>query len=373
MHIFVITKRQYTNLDLLDDRYGRLREIPLSLVKMGHKVAGICLSYRNRDEGKYLDGDDDAIVTWQSLNVKRLLPSGRTSYWRQIDQMVERFKPDLIWACSDALHAIVGAYVAKKHGIRLVVDLYDNFESFYATRLPGVTPLFRKALQRAHAVTCVSLPLKRYVQENMGYRGPVKVIENAVPEGQFFPMDQAACRRELGFPESGKFIGSAGHISKSRGIETLFRAFEVLAREQSDVRLVLAGQCDKGLSLPQRNRFHYFGPIPPSMVPVFISCLDVNVICNRNSAFGRYCFPQKFFEAVACKVPVVAAEVGAIKELLKETPRSLFRPKDVDSLVTALGQQLENPEVLSLKASGWNELGIRVDEFFEACLRSKHQ
>jgi teichuronic acid biosynthesis glycosyltransferase TuaC len=371
MRILILTKRQYMNRDLLDDRYGRLREIPLSLVKMGHKVAGICLSYRNRDEGKYFDGDEDAIVQWQSLNVKRVLPSGRPSYWRQIDHLVEQFKPELIWACSDALHAIVGAYVAKKYGLRLVVDLYDNFESFYATRLPGVTPLFRKALQRAHAVTCVSLPLKQYVQENMAYRGPVKVIENAVPEGQFFPMDQATCRREMGLPESGKFIGTAGHISKSRGIETLFRAFEVLAREQSDIRLVLAGQCDKGLSLPQNNRFHYFGPMPPSKVPVFISTLDVNVICNRNSAFGRYCFPQKFYEAVACKVPVVAAEVGVMKELLKETPRALYRPGDINSLVTALDHQLENPEVLSLKASGWNELGIRVGEFFEECLKSE--
>jgi hypothetical protein len=136
MHILVVTKRQYTNLDLLDDRFGRLREIPLSLAKAGHKVAGICLSYRNRKEGTYLDGDEDATVQWQSLNVKRLLPSGRTSYWRQIDHMIERFKPDLIWACSDALHVISGAYLAKKYSIPLIVDLYDNFESFYATRLP---------------------------------------------------------------------------------------------------------------------------------------------------------------------------------------------------------------------------------------------
>ncbi|MDZ7666353.1 MAG: hypothetical protein U5K27_13705 [Desulfotignum sp.] len=93
--------------------------------------------------------------------------------------------------------------MAKKHGLRLIVDLYDNFESFFATRLPGVTPLFRKALQSAHAVTCVGHPLKQYVREHMGYHGPVEIIENAVPENQFFPMDQAVCRRNLGLPESG--------------------------------------------------------------------------------------------------------------------------------------------------------------------------
>jgi glycosyltransferase involved in cell wall biosynthesis len=369
MRILVLTKRQYTNLDLLDDCFGRLREIPLALAKAGHKVAGICLSYRNLKEGTYLDGDEGATVQWQSLNAKRLLPSGRTSYWRQIDDIVEQFKPDLIWGCSDALHVISGAYLAKKYSIKLIVDLYDNFESFFATRLPGITPLFRKAVQSAQAVTCVSFPLKKYVQETMGYRGPVKVIENAIPDNLFFPMEQVACRRTLGLPESGKFIGTAGHISKSRGIETLFRAFEILARERSDVRLALAGRCDKKLSLPESDRFLFLDQIPPQKVPIFISSLDVNVICNRDSSFGRYCFPQKFYEAIACKVPVIAAEVGTMKELLKNTSHGLYKPDDVNSLVTALRLQLKNPELLSLEVPTWNELGIKVGDFFEKCLK----
>ena len=43
--ILVITKRQYTGKDLLDDRFGRLREIPLALAEKGYKVQGLCLSY----------------------------------------------------------------------------------------------------------------------------------------------------------------------------------------------------------------------------------------------------------------------------------------------------------------------------------------
>lgn len=370
MRILVITKRQYTNLDLLDDCFGRLREIPLALAKAGYNVAGICLSYQNRQEGTYLDSDEDATVPWTSVNMKRLLPLAHTNYWQQIDNVIKRFKPDLIWACSDALHVISGAYLAKKYGLRMIVDLYDNFESFHVTRIPGITPLFRKAIQNAHAVTCVSFPLKRYVQENMGYRGPVEVIENAVPDNRFFPMDQAACRSAFGLPESGKFIGAAGHMSRARGIETLFRAFEILARERSDVQLLLAGRCDKKLSLPDSDRFHFLGQIAPQKVPVLISSLDVNVICNRDSEFGRYCFPQKFYEAVACEIPVVAANVGAMKELLKKMPQSLYRPDDINSLVTALRYHLETPQRVSMKVPGWDDLGIKVGYFFENCLKS---
>ena len=50
MKILVLTKRQYSGYDLLNHRFGRLRELPLELAGLGHVVMGIALSYRRRDE-----------------------------------------------------------------------------------------------------------------------------------------------------------------------------------------------------------------------------------------------------------------------------------------------------------------------------------
>ena len=55
--ILVLSKRQYMGKDLLNDRFGRFREIPLELARIGHKVTGICLSYRARSEGRIFDQD----------------------------------------------------------------------------------------------------------------------------------------------------------------------------------------------------------------------------------------------------------------------------------------------------------------------------
>jgi teichuronic acid biosynthesis glycosyltransferase TuaC len=368
MRIIVITKRQYTNLDLLDNRFGRLREIPLSLARTGHNVEGICLSYRSRREGRYIDGSGNAAVQWQSVNAQRLFSLGHSSYWYKIDHLMKCFKPDLIWACSDAFHTIIGSCLAKKYGVKLVVDLYDNFESFSMTYVPGVTSVFRKALRSAIGVTCVSKPLKQYIRQIMQYKGPVEVIQNAVPEGRFYPINQSLCRKKLGLPKEGVFIGTAGHLSKSRGIKTLFRAFEILSGMRSNVHLVLAGSCDRDLSFPKNTRLHYLGSIQPEMVPFFISSLDINVICNRDSDFGRYCFPQKFYEAVACRVPIVAAEVGVMKELLKESPSSLYQPDEVEDLVKSLDFQLNKPKILSLDVPTWDGISIKTSNFFNALL-----
>ena len=72
LKILVITKRQYMKKDLLDDRFGRFRELPRELASKGHRVYGICLSYQYKDEGKVQDGP----LEWESVNMGRLIFPG---------------------------------------------------------------------------------------------------------------------------------------------------------------------------------------------------------------------------------------------------------------------------------------------------------
>ena len=368
MRILILTKRQYMNRDLLNDRYGRFRELPLALAASGHEVTGLCLSYRPRKEGLVEDIDGEALVTWHALNAKRLLPLGSTSYWRILDNIEKDFRPDLVWACSDAIHAILGVRVASRLGAPLVIDLYDNFESYWMTRLPGVTSMFRRALRRADGITCVSKPLSHYVRETMSYKGPIEVIENAVPKGLFQHMDKAVCRNQLGLPVDALIIGTAGSISRSRGIETLFQAFEKVSGDHPDVYLALAGPCDKGLAIPENPRVLYLGNLSPKEVPAFLCSLDIAVVCNKESAFGKYCFPQKFYESVACGIPTVAAGTGSMQELLKDKPEYLYEPENVDSLVGVLGNLINNPSKLDIEVPTWNDLGKRLEVFFKSIL-----
>ncbi len=371
MRILVLSKRQYMSRDLLDDRYGRFRELPLALASAGHKVTGICLSYRPRSESPITDADGSAQVVWHPMNLKRLLPHGSGSYWRKVKEIGNTVRPDLVWACSDAIHAILGVRVAKMLGTKLVVDLYDNFESFGLTRLPGMTSIFRRALRQADGITCVSRPLREYIRHVAHYAGPIAVMENAIPAGLFHSMDQAACRQKLGLPDDAYYIGTAGALSRSRGIATLFQAFDILSRERPDVRLALAGPFDKGLAPPPGKRVHYLGMLPPQDVLRFLCSLDISVICNRNSAFGRYCFPQKFHEAAACRIPVVAAATGSMRELLETRPQCLFEPDNADDLAATLRSQLVRPTVLNWHVPTWNELGVKLGGFLERVVRAE--
>ena len=81
MHIVVLCKRQYTNRDVIDDRYGRLWEIPAELAKAGHCVTCVSFSYATKDVvDKTFELGGGASVRWISVNLGRLLIVGLVRY-----------------------------------------------------------------------------------------------------------------------------------------------------------------------------------------------------------------------------------------------------------------------------------------------------
>lgn len=365
MRILVLSKRQYTGKDLLDDRYGRLYEIPSALTARGHEVVGVALSYRRRAAGWYRR-DDLPGLAWFAINA---LPAGCWQYPRRLVEIVADFRPEVIWACSDAFHAIAGAALSQVTGIPLVIDLYDNFESYTATRLPGVVPLFRAACRRAAGLTVVSRMLHDYVISAYKVKTPVVIIGNGVRKELFYPRNQREMRLKLDLPVNARLIGTAGAISADRDIAVLFDAFFKLAADDPLLYLVFAGYRDATPSRYRHPRILDLGVLPYENVPEFYSALNVAVICNQDSAFGRYCFPQKLYEIIACHTPLVAAEIGDVRELLIDHPDSLYQPGDSSDLAEKIIKQLVSPLPIDRIPLTWIELGKKLEDFLRTVVK----
>ena len=372
MRILVLTKRQYMAKDLLDDRFGRFRELPLELARLGHEVTGICLSYRRREEGTITDTDSTSNlrVIWHSLNLGTLIVPGLIKYFLEAHKLAKEFIPDLIWACSDSFHVIFGVRLAKSLNVKCVVDLYDNFEAFTATRLTGVLPLFKRAVRRADGVTCFSRRLADRVLQHYRPKGLTAVIENGVRTDLFHSRDRGECRRRVGLPQNAKIIGTAGALYYNRGIDTLFRGFELLAAKDDTLHLAIAGPREKRIRLPRGPRIHDLGVLPWDQVPLLINALDVAVSCYRHSELGRYSFPQKAYEILACKTPMVSAAVGSMNELLSRHPECLFDPENSESLAQAVRSQLTKPTIIALQVPAWSDTARSLEKFFLRVLKS---
>ena len=350
--ILVITKRQYTNKDLLDDRYGRLRELPLGLALGKYKVAGLCLSYAKRNEGKTSDGP----VEWHSLNAGILKVPGLIRFvikaWRMANSS------NLVLACSDSFYGIIGYFLSKQRNVPLIFDLYDNFEYFAAARFPLIKQLYRLVLRRAGAVICASHPLAGLV-ESYGRKDRLYVIENGVPNTFFRPMDKNSCRNALGLPREVHIVGTAGALTKNRGIAALLKAFDLLSDKHPHLHLALAGP--RNVRIPQIERIHDLGILNYNTVPLFLNALDVAVICNSNNEFGKYCFPQKAREIMACDVPLVAARIGSMEELFKDHPSWLYTPDDPVDLARVLEIRLNDQKTDYEEPFTWKNAAKKLE------------
>src|SRR5215471_6677956 len=372
MKILVLSKRQYMGKDLIDDRFGRFRELPLELARLGHEVQGLSLSYCPRSTGATLglEPSRDGQVLWHSLNlVDGFFPALRR-YFKRVRHLLEDFRPDIIWACSDAYHAILGYRLTQQCEAKSVIDLYDNFEAFRATKVPTVLGLFKHAVRGADGVTCFSRRLAERIVRDYPRTKPTVVIESGVNTESFSPLDRTLSRRQLGLPEHATIIGTAGALYRHRGIDVLFRGLEILNVEDGDIHLALAGPRERRSLIPKSPNIHDLGILSWDRVPLLINALDVAVSCYRDSEIGRYSFPQKAYEIIACKTPIVATAVGTMIDLLSAHPECLFQPDNPQSFARAVRSQLAKPSPIDLKAPSWADSARQLEKFFLDLLRA---
>ena len=347
--------------DLLRDRFGRFYEFPKALAASGHQVRAVCLKYR-RDQCSTQPLLEDTRIEWTSHDLGWNWPVGFLSHYRRLAIISQSFAPHVIVGASDSMHVIMAAALAKNLAVPLAVDLYDNFESYRATQVPGVKAGLVWAIKNAAAISVVSDPLNAMIRAQYRPGGSLTTITNAACSEIFYPYEKALARVALGLPREGVLIGTAGALSSGRGIETLYAAYQRLSVSLQNAYLVLAGPRDGWL--PSGDRIIYLGELPQRQIGTLFGALDVGVICNRASAFGKYCFPQKFYEMLACRLPIVAADVGVMGQLLRQARQFLYEPGSPASLIDAVMAQLRERYIPTMAIPSWAEQG----RLFEAML-----
>ncbi len=362
MRILILTKRQTTHHDILDQRFGRSWHLPNELAGLGNTVHVVCLSYQTRATGQVLNFDtkNGGRLAFQSLNTGVLPPLGFLNYVQRIRSAIQQLHPDVIYAMSDPVYVIVGDRLTRPKAIPFFCDLQDNYETYASVRLPGVRHLFHRALKRADGVTCVSQLLSEKIAS---FNTNALTLNNGVDRDIFSHRDRMQCRLELGLPTNARLIGFAGTVDPQRGTDILFSGLRRLKPEFPDLQLALAGAA-KG-KIPRQNDIHYLGQLPHQKVPVFLNALDLAVICNKKSEFYDYTFPIKTYEILACGIPFIASHHVALRHLLKDHQDCLFQPDDLESFVRTARQQFREPNPPPIPILDWKELGGQLENFLK--------
>ena len=158
-------------------------------------------------------------------------------------------------------------------------------------------------------------------------------------------------------PSAPLRLGYMGQFAPHKGVHLLLAAFKQVARRSPSCRLTLYGQISTATRYERRllqtahdaPSITFAGPYPNEQVGQVLNGLDAVVVPslwyeNR---------PTVIVEAHAARVPVVAARLGGMAELVRHDENGLlFEPGNVESLAAQLQRLLDEPTLLSRLRSG---------------------
>jgi len=356
MHrVLLITKRYYTNKDIILDRFGRLFHLPMQLVQNGYTFMVIAGNYQSNKVETY------DISGLQFLSLPFTIRKFVFLFYR-FWQSIKQFKPDIIIASGDIHFGVFGLFYAKLAGVPFVFDVYDDYTKFVSNRLPVMKLLFWKVVKISDAVTCSSKPLMdKLYQKNRS----ITVIQNGVDTNLFKPISRRIARNAIGIDQADTVIGYFGYIGPNYGIEILIGAIKEIKNIYPRVRLLLAGKKDNDIDL-SKPYIDYRGVVHQKEIPLFINSADVVVIPYLAHGQITVSNPCKLSEYLACGVPIVATRVSDIAQTLSDIPEALCNPGDIDEMERALKFQLETPTVAKLPDSlKWESLGNKFRNVLE--------
>lgn len=158
-----------------------------------------------------------------------------------------------------------------------------------------------------------------------------------------------------------------GQLEEHKGVIFLIKAFRKIKNNRSELLVAGAGGASgqvKRLAV-NNKKITWLGLKSPAAVKEIMQgadCLIVPSLCYENS-------PTVIYEAFSEGLPVMAASLGGIPELIHKFGGVLFRPGDSDDLIKELSWAIKNPaRLVSIGQQAQVEYYRRQGDYFEQIL-----
>jgi len=350
--ILFLCKRYYTNKDLMEDRYGRMYQLPKELANRGYQVTVVALDYNNQSEAEFKIPNAHFIsIPSKTGGLNLFSGKHRTT--------IENISPDIIVGSANSNIGMIAYILSKKLQAIFVFDAYDYYPAFPSKFKLLNQFLFNFCTKYSDLNSVVSETLRQKIRSNKTI-----ILENGVNLDVFKFADKCEARKELNIAPETKVVGYFGSIESRSGLDLLIEATLIAQETYPSIVLLVAGQSDGSIPL-DNPMINYRGPVPHTKVAQYISASDVVVIPYPLQAQNNYTNSCKIAEYLACQVPIVATDISDYKRHFSNPENVFCTPGDVNELAAKIIAQLNHPHVNTFPMElSWQSLG----EKFEASL-----
>lgn len=241
---------------------------------------------------------------------------------------------DLIHSHSSTanFYSSVAAWMA---GIKNVINTEHGgiyFETNRKKLINRFLPLLNKKM------VCVSESLRKDLEEMKLAKDKLMVIPNGIDFDSFgADVDLDAKRKELGLNRQDFVVSTVGRLEKVKNQRLLLNSADKVLAEIPEAKFLIVGAGslreeleEYAVSLDMGNKVIFLEHRQDVAQILSISNCFVN--CSNSETFGL-----SIIEAMFSGVPVIATEVGGVKEIIQDNETGILIPKeDKQALIEAI-------------------------------------
>ncbi len=221
-----------------------------------------------------------------------------------------------------------------------------GWKSFWEAHMGSESGQTKATLKRLTGLVTISSGL-RELYEKFGFPAEkIFVSPDAVDLEQFETnTTKYEARQRLGLPMDKKIVMYIGLFDEWKGYRTLLEASELMS--DPNIQIAMMGGTDTQIEKLKREypRVNFLGYREYSELPAHQKAADLLVIPNsaKFPISKLYTSPMKLFAHMASGVPILAADVPSIREIVSESEISFFDADNTDDLARAITAVLGNP------------------------------
>ena len=313
---------------------------------------------------KFLDSVGDEVFVFKGFY-------GDATTLRRLGIEVRNIIDPRIIRNSDVVHVILGlksnGYLGATLAKTLSRPLVWHFHQPKDTTFKGIryfkyhiinilSSIDRIFLDYSDAIIAVSDYSRRFLLR-MGYKGKITVIPPGIDINFFRPYkEQDILLEKYNIKESNRIL-FVGNLIPRKGLDDLFLAYRLLRQRGYNCCLIIVGEGPEKRHLQQLMKklrlqdVYFLGRVPNEDLPYIYSSSDIFVLPSLQEGLGIV-----LLEAMSCGLPVVASNVGGIRDVIKKEVGLPIPPRDHQALTKALSLLIEEEELRK-------ELSIRAMEY----------
>jgi D-inositol-3-phosphate glycosyltransferase len=210
----------------------------------------------------------------------------------------------------------------------------------------------------------------------------ISVVPCGVNMDLFRPYNKASSRQKLGLQDE-KILLFVGRIDPLKGIDRLLKAIPLLENSEKLRVIIIGGDAGSqaeveklrklAVELGIAERITFQGIVRQEELPYYYCAADVCVVPSYYESFGLVPL-----ESLACGTPVVAANVGDLKNIIEHGETGYIVPENSpEQLACGISVILNNPPekaytAVNIRASvnrfGWGNISQQISEEMQSVL-----